>query len=59
MTATTIWSLIALCAVVTAAIKGASKFDTSLPGNGNGGYLYGTSLSADEKRALIEYLKTL
>jgi hypothetical protein len=27
-------------------------------GNGNGGHLYGTSLTADEKRALIEHLKT-
>ena len=35
------------------------RFDTTLPGNGNGGHLYGTALSGDEKRALIEYLKTL
>ena len=35
------------------------KFDTSLPGNGNSGHGYGTELSADEKEALIEYLKTL
>jgi hypothetical protein len=27
-------------------------------GNGNGGHLYGTALPVDEKRALIEYLKT-
>ena len=27
-------------------------------GNGNGGHLYGTALPAEEKRALIEYLKT-
>jgi hypothetical protein len=27
-------------------------------GNGNGGHLYGTALPADEKRALIEHLKT-
>ncbi len=27
-------------------------------GNGNGGHLYGVDLSAQEKRALIEYLKT-
>jgi mono/diheme cytochrome c family protein len=31
--------------------------DTSLPGNGNGGHRYGTDLSADEKTALVEYLK--
>jgi hypothetical protein len=34
------------------------KYDTSLPGNGNGGHLFGTTLSADDKRALIEFLKT-
>jgi hypothetical protein len=27
-------------------------------GNGNGGHLYGTALPAEEKRALIEHLKT-
>jgi hypothetical protein len=35
------------------------RFDTALPGNGNGGHLYGTDLSPDEKDALVEYLKTL
>jgi hypothetical protein len=35
------------------------SFDTGLRGNGNGGHLYGTDLSADDKRALIEFLKTL
>jgi processive rubber oxygenase RoxA-like protein len=34
-------------------------FDVTQPGNGNEGHLYGTDLSADDKRALIEYLKTL
>ena len=33
-------------------------FDVTQPGNGNGGHTYGTTLSADQKRALIEYLKT-
>jgi hypothetical protein len=28
-------------------------------GNGNGGHTYGTDLSAGDKAALIEYLKTL
>jgi mono/diheme cytochrome c family protein len=32
--------------------------DVTQPGNGNGGHTYGTTLSADEKRALVEYLKT-
>ncbi|RMH16205.1 MAG: hypothetical protein D6701_09195 [Gemmatimonadetes bacterium] len=34
-------------------------FRTGEPGNDNGGHVYGTELSADQKRALIEYLKTL
>lgn len=37
------------------------RFDTSLPGNGNFGHEgaeYGTELSADEKDAVVEYLKT-
>ena len=36
-----------------------TMFDTSLPGNGNGGHVFGTELPAESKRALIEYLKTL
>jgi cytochrome c peroxidase len=35
-----------------------TPFDTTTPGNGNGGHAYGTTLSAAEKRALLEYLKT-
>jgi mono/diheme cytochrome c family protein len=34
------------------------RFDTSLPGNGNGGHQYGTDLSTSQKAALVEYLKT-
>ena len=34
------------------------EFDTSLPGNGNGGHLYGTELPAADKDALVEYMKT-
>jgi hypothetical protein len=34
------------------------RYDTSLPGNGNGGHLYGLTLSESDKGALIEYLKT-
>lgn len=37
------------------------EFDTRLPGNGNAGHegrAYGTELSADDKTALVEYLKT-
>jgi hypothetical protein len=35
------------------------RYDTSAPGNGNGGHIFGTDLSADQKRQLIEYIKTL
>jgi mono/diheme cytochrome c family protein len=35
------------------------RFDTSLKGNGNGGHVYGTDLSEQDKTALIEFLKTI
>ena len=35
-----------------------SRYDTSIPGNGNTGHVYGTTLSDDEKIAIVEYLKT-
>jgi hypothetical protein len=35
------------------------KFDTAVPGNDNGGHLYGTELSPEEKDALVEYMKQL
>ena len=34
-------------------------FDTSVPGNSNAGHEYGTKLSATDKAALLEYLKSL
>ena len=34
-------------------------YDTTRPGNGNGGHLWGTDLDAASKEALLEYLKTL
>ncbi len=33
-------------------------FDTAGPGNGNAGHEYGTHLTAEQKDALLEYLKT-
>lgn len=33
-------------------------YDTTEPGNGNGGHLYGTALDPEDKRALVEYMKT-
>ena len=41
------------------AQKAGTSIDTSQPGNSNAGHTYGTTLPADSKRALIEYLKTL
>lgn len=35
------------------------RYDTALPGNGNGGHRYGTDLDQAQKTALIEFLKTL
>jgi Cytochrome C oxidase, cbb3-type, subunit III len=34
-------------------------YDTAIPGNGNGGHLYGTDLSDRDKQRLLAYLKTL
>lgn len=34
------------------------QYDTTVPGNGNGGHIYGTALPAADKHALVEYLKT-
>ena len=33
------------------------RYDTSLPGNGNGGHDYGTRLAETDKRAIVEYMK--
>jgi hypothetical protein len=33
-------------------------YDTSVPGNGNGGHVYGVSLPDPDKQAIVEYLKT-
>jgi hypothetical protein len=39
--------------------EGTYVFDTTTPGNSNAGHDYGTALSPNEKRELMEYLKTL
>jgi hypothetical protein len=38
---------------------GSFEYDTRLPGNSNAGHQFGTNLTDDERRALIEYLKSL
>jgi mono/diheme cytochrome c family protein len=40
------------------AQRTGTLLDATQPGNGNGGHTYGTMLPADQKRALLEYLKT-
>ena len=35
-----------------------TRYDTTLPGNGNMGHEYGTTLSDTDKAAIVEYLKT-
>jgi hypothetical protein len=35
------------------------KYNTSDLGNSNQGHLYGTDLTPNEKKALVEYLKTI
>ena len=40
------------------AERAGTWFDTTRPGNSNAGHAYGTMLSADKKRELIEYLRT-
>jgi mono/diheme cytochrome c family protein len=41
------------------AQRAGTLYDTSLPGNSNAGHSYGTVLPSEQKRALLEYLKTL
>jgi mono/diheme cytochrome c family protein len=42
-----------------AAKTGRETYDTALPGYGNGGHTFGDKLSAEERRAVLEYLKGL
>ena len=46
------------CDPATAPPAGTLCFDTSRPGNGNGGHLYGTGLSPAEKADLVAYMLT-
>jgi hypothetical protein len=41
------------------AMSKGFRFDTAEPGNSNQGHLWGTDLTPEQKRALLEYLKTL
>jgi hypothetical protein len=42
-----------------ASKKDKETYDTSLPGYGNGGHRFGDKLTPEERKAVIEYLKTL
>ena len=41
------------------AREGRQIYDTSKPGRSNAGHMFGDDLSDDERRAVIEYLKTI
>jgi hypothetical protein len=46
--------------VSTVAAEGSRRYfryDTRLPGNSNAGHVYGTTLSEEDKRAIVEYMK--
>ncbi len=43
----------------TPALERRKVYDTTQPGRGNGGHPFGDKLSERERRAVIEYLKTL
>jgi hypothetical protein len=42
-----------------AATRAGVPYDTTVPGNGNAGHVYGVTLTPAQKQALLEYLKTL
>jgi hypothetical protein len=44
--------------VKTACDRQDCLVDTSRPGDGNGGHLWGTDLSEPDRKALLEYLKS-
>jgi mono/diheme cytochrome c family protein len=52
------WQRVGFVAEGPDAEREGVRFDTSLRGNSNAGHLYGRELSAADREALIEYLKT-
>jgi len=38
---------------------GKKRYNTTLPGYGNYGHTFGDKLTTEERKALIEYLKTI
>jgi mono/diheme cytochrome c family protein len=53
------WNNVGFVSSGAEAARDGVLFDTRERGNANGGHLYGTTRSREEKEALIEYLKTL
>ena len=54
----TFTSALTVASAVAADGQVFTRYDTSVPGNANTGHVYGTTLSDDDKRAVVEYLKT-
>ena len=52
------WERVGFVSEGPEAEKEGVRFDTSLRGNSNSGHMYGTDLPAEDREALIEYLKT-
>jgi hypothetical protein len=53
------WSVTATDATPTSAHDRRKIYDTARPGHSNGGHPYGDEFTVDERKAIIEYLKTL
>jgi mono/diheme cytochrome c family protein len=53
------WDNVGFVSSGPGAEAGGVRFDTTLRGNGNGGHLYGTTLTRVQREDLLEYLKTL
>jgi mono/diheme cytochrome c family protein len=56
------WKIIVLDKPADPKLPGIERrkvYDTTQPGRGNGGHTFGDKLTEEERRAVIEYLKTL
>ncbi|NJN64265.1 MAG: hypothetical protein HC882_04885 [Acidobacteria bacterium] len=53
------WNYEAVDAPADGAARDVTLYDTTIPGFSNLGHTFGDDLTDDERRALIEYLKSL
>src|SRR5262249_46709671 len=56
------WKVTVLAAPPERSVPGIERrkvYDTTQPGRSNAGHTFGDALSTEERRAVIEYLKTL